>query len=149
MSALTPQILVESNISDESDWFDVEYDVEYMKELFSEAGLTDYSITHSCDLPENIDFDDLSEVCEIARLATKHGTAYIKFVDEFNETSESSFLASTRGKYDSMEDFVKSWVTDTEEIPERILPYINWNKYVREYESSHVFVDGYVFSNSW
>ncbi len=102
-----------------------------------EWAIHDYEGFYGLQLSE---YEDITEVAEMAALIEKHGEAWARYVDHvgMDNATGDGFKEAYHGQWDSEEDFAENLAEETMKIPEHLQYYIDYEKLARD-----LFIDEY------
>lgn len=99
--------------------------------------------------------ESIERVADLAQMIAKHGPAYALYASEkgIEHATEENFLEDLCGEYDSEEDYAEEYFSDTNEIPEAVKAYIDWERvaddlFINDFFSAKYNSSLYIFRRS-
>lgn len=126
--------------------YEIEAEIEALMGCELEADHDErWDITKWTDFGASIKYltDDLDAISELGTAIAEHGEslkAYINYQYVYvTADAVDSYLDSFQGWYESEADFAEEYFNETEEIPQRLYPYIDWDSVAEDLFSGDFF----------
>jgi antirestriction protein len=99
------------------------------------------------------EYEGVDRICEVAAFITEHGDLGRALLAHFSDVAEAEKAATEHyaGCYDSAEDFARDITEQTQEVPEHLAHYIDYDAMARDmlindifaidlgYQETHIF----------
>lgn len=135
-------------------WVDVDDDEDALNEAIAEVLRTspipnaEEHAFHDYDEWGGLEFGEYERVatlCEMATLLRKHGPAFVAYAQQVIGSTKPSdltgFEEEYQGEHKSRSEFTAERFTDSNDIPDHLQPYIDWDAVDSSYDDSYVFVE--------